>query len=95
LAALDGKFIESINISDAYLNGELKKEYEVYMCQLEGFQQHRPNGEQWVCQLMKGLYRLKQSGHLWYHKLGETLETMEFTQIKSDPSIYIWITERI
>ena len=36
LAALAGEHIESVDISNAYLNGELEKEYEVYMRQLEG-----------------------------------------------------------
>lgn len=93
LAALAGDHIESIDISNAYLNGELEKEYEVYMHQPEGFRQYGPNGERWVCRLMKGLYGLKQSGRLWYHKLAETLEAMGFTQTKSDPSIYIWVTD--
>ena len=102
LAALAGEHIESIDISNAYLNGELEnlngeleKEHDVYMRQLEGFQRHGPNGEQWVCRLIKGLYGLKQSGRLWYHKLAETLEAMGFTQIRSDPSIYVWITDGI
>ena len=44
---------------------------------------------------MKGIYGLKQSGRLWYHKLSEMLEKMGFTQIKSDPSIYVWIMDGI
>lgn len=88
--ALAGEYIESVDISNAYLNGELEKEYEVYMRQPEGYEKTGPNGEHWVCRLIKGLYGLKQSGRLWYHKLGETLEEIGFTQIKSGPSIYIW-----
>lgn len=89
-AALAGDHIESIDISNAYLNGELEKEYEVYMRQPEGFIQSGPNGEHWVCRLVKGLYGLKQSGRLWYHKLAQTLEELGFTQVKSAPSIYVW-----
>lgn len=94
-AALAGEHIESIDISNAYLNGELEKEYEVYMRQPEGFEKDGPNGEHWVCRLVKGLYGLKQSGRLWYHKLGKTLAKLGFTQIKSGPSIYIWETEGV
>ena len=61
----------------------------------EGFRQLGPNGEQWVCRLIKGLYGLKQSGRLWYNKLAETLETMGFKQTRSDPSIYVWMTDGI
>lgn len=95
LAALDGEFIESIDILNTYLNGELEKEYEVYMHQPEGFKKSGPNGEQLVCRLMKGLYGLKQSGRLWYQKLAETLEAMGFTHTQSDPSIYVWFIDGI
>ena len=60
------------------------------MCQPEGFEKRGPNDKHWVCHLLKGLYGLKQSGCLWYHKLGETLKDLGFEQIKSGPSIYIW-----
>ena len=93
LAALAGDHIESIDLLNAYPNGELEKEYDVYMHQPEGFKQYGPNGEQLVCRLIKGLYGLKQSGRLWYHKLAETLEAMGFTQTRLDPSIYVWICD--
>ena len=38
LAVLAGEHVESIDISNAYLNGELEKEHDVYMHQPEGFQ---------------------------------------------------------
>ena len=41
-------------------------------------------------QQKKGLYGLKQSGRLWYQKLGEVLESMGFKRLVSDPSIYVW-----
>lgn len=96
-AALNGEFIESIDISNAYLNGELEPEYEVFMIQPEGFEQPNPNpnGGKWVCRLKKGLYGLKQSGRLWYQKLADTLEGLGFEQIKSDPSIYVWVKDNI
>lgn len=37
--ALNGKYIETIDILNAYLNGKIKKEYEVYMHQPPGFKQ--------------------------------------------------------
>lgn len=36
-AAMDGEYIESLDISNAYLKGELEKEYKVFMKQPEGF----------------------------------------------------------
>jgi hypothetical protein len=32
------------------------------MRQPQGYEEHGPNGEKWVCRLKKGLYGLKQSG---------------------------------
>lgn len=99
-AALAGDHIESIDISNTYLNGDLEPEYELLMDQPEGFYQEgstgragkmNRRGRRWVCRLKKGLYGLKQSGRLWYYKLCTVLEGMGFTQIQSDPSIYVWM----
>ena len=49
-----------------------------------------PNGKKMVCPLKKGIYGLKQGGCLWNQKLSAELGYLGFTQIKSDPSIYIW-----
>ena len=67
----------------------------IYMHQPEGFRQQGPNGKQWVHWLIKGLYRLKKSSQLWYHKLGETLEKFSFKCTQSDTNIYIWISDGI
>ncbi|RXW16551.1 hypothetical protein EST38_g9310 [Candolleomyces aberdarensis] len=91
-AAMRGEYIESIDVSNAYLNGEIEDQYEVYMTQPEGFKVHSPDGCKWVCKLKKGLY---ESGRLWYHKLATELENIGFTQIKSDPSIYVWARDGI
>ena len=84
--------IESINISNAYLNGVLDDNAKIYMMQLEGYHQ---GGSDWVCKLRRGLYGLKQSGRLWYEQLGKALEGMEFKCLKSDLSIYIWMNNRV
>ena len=54
LAALENLELESVDISSAYLNGELKE--EVYMRQPEGFEEKTP---EWVWRLRKSLYGLK------------------------------------
>ena len=54
--------LRHIDIKGTYLNGKL--EDDVYMWQPEGFiadgQQHL------VCKLNKGIYGLRQSGHIWH-----------------------------
>jgi hypothetical protein len=52
--------IHQIDIKGAYLNGELTKGEHIYMQQPPGY--HAPRSEGKVCQLVKTLYGLKQSG---------------------------------
>jgi hypothetical protein len=58
LAALENLELESIDISNAYLNGELH-DVDVYMQQPDGFAERDST---WVACLLKGLYGLKQGG---------------------------------
>jgi hypothetical protein len=85
LAALQDLELESLDISTAYLNGEI--DAEVYMRQPERFEQRGPD---WVCKLLKGLYGLKQGGKLWFDKLDGVLTELGFKRICSDASIYVW-----
>ena len=59
--------IQQMDVKGAYLNGTLKE--EVYMRQPEGFE----DGTQRVCQLIKTLYGLKQSGREWNIELNGRL----------------------
>ena len=59
LAALDDLELESVDISSAFLNGEM--DTEVYMEQPKGFVR---NGRNWVFCLLKVLYGLKQVSRL-------------------------------
>jgi transposase InsO family protein len=86
IAALEDLELESIDISNAYLNGELK-DVDVYMTQPEGFAEQ---GGEWVAKLIKGLYGLKQGGRCWFERLEEVLLGMGFTRIRSDASIFVW-----
>jgi Reverse transcriptase (RNA-dependent DNA polymerase) len=65
------------------------------MRQPEGFEVQNPDGRKWVCKLKKGLYGLKQSRRLWYQKLADELEHIGFTQLQSDPSIYVWAKDGV
>jgi len=56
LVPIKGLKIQQMDIKGAYLNGILKE--KVYMCQPEGYQ----NTTGWVCELIKTLYGLRQSG---------------------------------
>lgn len=86
LAAIHGLKLHSIDISHAFILGDLQE--EVYMCQPEGFHEGGPNI---VCKLNKSLYGLKQSAHNWNKKLHGVLSSMGFTRLESDRSVYIFI----
>jgi hypothetical protein len=86
LAALEDWELESVDISNVYLNGELK-DVEVYMRQPEGFAE---KDDTWVACLLKGLYGLKQGGREWFKRLEEVLSQLGFSRIRSDGSIFIW-----
>ena len=71
--------------SSAFLNGELEE--EVYMQQPEGFEQGDPD---MFLRLLKGLYGLKQAGHIWHKKLDSVLQSLGFTKVKCDHSIWVY-----
>ena len=56
LAAAEDLHLRSINISSAFLNGDLEE--DIYMKQPEGFHELGP---EYVCKLKKSLYGLKQA----------------------------------
>ena len=86
ISAIEDLELESLDISSAFLNGEI--DTEVYLQQPEGFHQGGPDC---VWRLLKALYGLKQSPRVWNKKLDTVLHELGFTCIKSDTSIYIWI----
>ena len=80
--------IQQIDVKGVYLNGILKE--EIYMKQPKGYD----DGTGCLCQLIKTLYRLKQSGCKWNEELNGQLESKGFMQLHSDPCVYIWCTNR-
>ena len=89
LASKNGLKLHHMDITTAFLNGNLKE--EVYMKQPEGF---LANGqEHLVCRLRKCIYGLKQSPRCWNQALDAQLKLMGFKQSTSDPCIYTSTTE--
>jgi hypothetical protein len=86
VAALKDLELKSIDISNAYLNGELHS-VDVCMQQPNGLAEHDST---WVARLLKGLYGLKQGGREWFCRLEEVLVELGFARIRSDSSVLIW-----
>jgi len=85
ITALEDLELRSVDISHAYLNGELEE--EIYMQQPEGFE---VGGLDYVCRLLKSLYGLKQAARVWNKLLHSVLSKMGFKRILSDYGLYIF-----
>ena len=85
LAAVEDLELRSIDISSAFINGDLDE--EIYMKQPEGF---HIGGAHKVCRLKKSLYGLKQAARQWNKKLHSVLVDLGFKRIESDRSVYIY-----
>ena len=85
LAAFEDMELESLDISNAFLNGDLEE--EVYIEQPEGFHQ---GAKDEFLRLLKGLYGLKQSPRIWHKKLHKVLVGLGFKQVRCDHSIWVY-----
>ena len=68
LTAIHDLHLWSVNVLNAYLNGEM--DCDVYMEQPEGFEQG--DHKQKVCLLKKALYGTRQGGNRWNHNMCTT-----------------------
>jgi hypothetical protein len=83
LVPIKGLKIRQLDIKGAYLNGVLKE--KVYMRQPEGYE----DGTDRICELLKTLYGLKQSGREWNIVFDGKMREFGFKRICSDPCVYI------
>ena len=84
LAAQHELQLQQMDVTTAFLNGELQE--EVYMKQPEGFAAQ--GKEKLVCKLRRSIYGLKQSPRCWNTVLNRKLKEMGFAQTAGDPCIY-------
>ena len=90
LAAINDLHLRSIDISHAFINGDLDE--TIYMRQAEGY--HK-GGSNRVYRLLKSLYGLKQAARQWNKKLHDTLIAMGFKRLESDHAIYIFVRDDV
>jgi hypothetical protein len=88
LVAADDLECDSIDITTAFLNGDLEE--EIYMKPPEGYEQYSTDGRLLYCLLLKALYGLKQGGRQWYLKLSEVMKEIGFRKVRSELCVYIW-----
>jgi hypothetical protein len=76
-----------VDFKTAFLNGHL--DHTVYMEQPPGFED--PTHPDWVCQLDRSLYGLKQSPRQWNAALHKALTDLGLSNSKYDPTLYFKI----
>ena len=84
LAAKYNLQLHQIDITTAFLNGELKE--DIFMKQPTGFEVK--GKEHMVCKLKRSIYGLKQSSRCWNQALDKHLKKMGFKPSMNDPCIY-------
>jgi hypothetical protein len=80
---------DTIDIVTAFLNGDLEE--EVYMDQIEGFEEDPKK----VCMLLKSLYGLKQAPRAWQQSFYKHLRKLGCTQLRTDSAVFIRRTNGI
>lgn len=89
-AALDWE-IDKIDIKTAFLHGLLESDEVCYMHQPEGFVE--PSKEDWVWELQKGLYGMKQGGLVWNRTMNDAMISWGFTRLKCEHCIYYHVDD--
>lgn len=88
LIALAAQFclhLHQMDVQTAFLHGSLC-DHELYMEQPPHY--ISPGQEHLVCKLVKSLYGLKQSSRVWYQRFNSFLQTLGYTRMVSDLSVY-------
>ena len=88
LAAKYDLELKHIDFDTAFLNGTLEE--TILMEQPEGFVQ---NGAEYVCQLNKSIYGLKQAARVWYKAIDKLLQELGYKSCSVDPCLYTKVSK--
>lgn len=83
LANREGLELDQMDVSTAYLNGELEE--EIYLLPPEGVE--IPAGHCW--KLKRSIYGLKQAGRTWNKTFDKKLGEVGFTRLDSETCLYV------
>lgn len=82
IAAFYDYELEQMDVKTAFLHGDLEE--EIYVVQPNGYEKEKGK----VCKLKKALYGLKQSPRLWYEVMHRFLDSLGYTRIHADNSVF-------
>jgi len=93
LAAEEDLELDSVDVSTAFLNGEI--DAEIYMkipegLGMDGDPAPGEDPKHWVVRLLKGLYSIKQGPRIWALKLHSVLVDIGFERTDCDHSVYVY-----
>jgi Reverse transcriptase (RNA-dependent DNA polymerase) len=83
IAAIKGLHVHQMDVSTAFLNGEV--DTDIYVRQPPGF----GDGSGRVCKLKKSLYGTRTAPRIWYEVLHEFLVSCGFTRSLRDYCVYV------
>ena len=86
LAASLGWNINQFDIKTAFLHGVLPADEIAYMEQPPGFAE--PGKEDWVMQLSKSIYGMKQASRIWNQTFHTTVKSWGFERMKNEWCVY-------
>lgn len=92
LAAANNWEIQQIDDKTAYPYGLLPQDDKQYMYQPEGYEEK--GKEDWIWELQKGLYGMKQSGRIWNRTMHEAMVGWGFQWLPSEHCIYVRTTDK-
>jgi hypothetical protein len=78
--------VHQVDIKTAFLYGLLTANEVQWMEQPEGFV--TPGKEDWVWELQRGLYGMKQSGRIWNKTMNKAMASWGFMRLTSDPCLF-------
>ena len=98
LAATEDLELHSVDVSTAFLNGEI--DAEVYMkipdgLSVEGDPGPGEDPKRWVVRLLKGLYGIKQGPRIWALRLHSVLTSIGFERTDCDHSVYVYRRDNV
>ena len=91
IAASSGWDLQQFDIKTAFLHGILPPKETAYMEQPPRFEE--PGKEDWVWQLNKSIYRMKQASCIWNHTFHKTVSGWGFKRMKKDWCVYHCVSD--